>query len=46
MRTHFQLKSLEKRDCVCTWEDNIKINFREIKGEGAHWIQVVRDRNQ
>jgi hypothetical protein len=26
----------------CRWEDNIKIDFREIRYEGVDWIHVVR----
>jgi hypothetical protein len=27
-----------------TWEDNIKMNFREIGVDGANWIQLAQDR--
>jgi hypothetical protein len=26
------------------WEDNIKINFREIGMDGANWIQLAQNR--
>jgi hypothetical protein len=28
------------------WEDNIKIDLREIRIDGANWIQLVHDRVQ
>jgi hypothetical protein len=28
------------------WEDNIKLNLREIWIDGANWIQLVQDRVQ
>jgi hypothetical protein len=28
------------------WEDNIKINFREIFCEGEYWIELVQNRAQ
>jgi hypothetical protein len=28
------------------WEDNIKMNFREIGIDGANWIQLAQDRFQ
>jgi hypothetical protein len=28
------------------WEDNIKINLREIGTDGANWIQLTQDRVQ
>jgi hypothetical protein len=27
------------------WEDNIKMNLREIGGGGMHWISVAQDRD-
>jgi hypothetical protein len=27
----------------CRWEDNIKVNFREIGMDGAKWIRLVQD---
>jgi hypothetical protein len=27
-----------------SWEDNIKLNFREIGTNGANWIRLARDR--
>jgi hypothetical protein len=28
----------------CRWEDNIKMDLREIGIDGANWIQVAQDR--
>jgi hypothetical protein len=28
------------------WEDNVKINLRELGMEGANWIQLAQDRVQ
>jgi hypothetical protein len=28
------------------WEDNVKIDLREIRIDGANWIQLARDRVQ
>jgi beta-galactosidase/beta-glucuronidase len=28
------------------WEDNIKLNHREIGIDGANWIQLAQDRAQ
>jgi hypothetical protein len=28
----------------CIWEDNIKINLKEIGGEGTDWIRLDHDR--
>jgi hypothetical protein len=28
----------------CRWEDNIKIDLREIGINGANWIQLAQDR--
>jgi hypothetical protein len=30
----------------CRWEDNIRLDLREIGIEGANWIQLARDRVQ
>jgi hypothetical protein len=30
----------------CSWEDNIKINFRRIGWGGMDWIDLIQDRNQ
>jgi hypothetical protein len=29
-----------------TWEDNIKMDFRDIGVDGANWIQLAQDRVQ
>jgi hypothetical protein len=28
------------------WEDNIRMDLREIKWEGVHWIRLAQDRDQ
>jgi hypothetical protein len=30
----------------CKWEDNIKMDLREIEIDGANWIQLAQDRVQ
>jgi hypothetical protein len=30
----------------CRWEDNIKLDLREIGIDGANWIQLAQDRVQ
>jgi hypothetical protein len=30
----------------CRWEDNIKLDHREIGINGANWIQLAQDRVQ
>jgi hypothetical protein len=30
----------------CRWEDNIKLDIREIGINGANWIQLAQDRVQ
>jgi hypothetical protein len=30
----------------CRWEDNIKMNLREIGWGGMDWIDLAEDRNQ
>jgi hypothetical protein len=30
----------------CKWEDNIKMDLREICIDGANWIQLAQDRVQ
>jgi hypothetical protein len=30
----------------CRWEDNIKMDLREIGIDGANWIQLTQDRVQ
>jgi hypothetical protein len=29
-----------------TWDDNIKMDFREIEWGGVDWINLARDRDQ
>jgi hypothetical protein len=31
---------------TCRWEDNIKIDLREIGIDGENWIQLAQDRVQ
>jgi D-lyxose ketol-isomerase len=31
---------------TCRWEDNIRIDIREIGWEVVHWIHVTQDRDQ
>jgi hypothetical protein len=37
-------RPLRRHKCKC--EDNIKIDFREIKRIGMDWIHLVQDRDQ
>jgi hypothetical protein len=30
----------------CRWEDNIRIDLREIRWEVVDWIHLVQDRDQ
>jgi hypothetical protein len=30
----------------CRWEDNIKMDLREVGIDGANWIQLAQDRIQ
>jgi hypothetical protein len=30
----------------CRWEDNMRMNLREIVWEGVHWIHLVQNRDQ
>jgi hypothetical protein len=30
----------------CRWEDNIKLDLREIGVDGVNWIQLAQDRVQ
>jgi hypothetical protein len=30
----------------CMWEDNIKVNLREIRCNGMDWIDLVQNRDQ
>jgi len=37
-----------KRPCMrpsCRWEDNIRIDFKEIGWEGVNWIHLAQDRD-
>jgi len=29
----------------CRWEDNIRMDFREIEWESVDWIHLAQDRN-
>jgi hypothetical protein len=43
--TEFWLGGPKARDC-CRWEDNIKLDLRELGIDGANWIQLAQDRVQ
>jgi hypothetical protein len=30
----------------CTWEDNIRMELRELRWEGVGWIHLAQDRDQ
>jgi hypothetical protein len=30
----------------CTWEDNIKIGFREVGCRGMDWVELAQDRDR
>jgi hypothetical protein len=30
----------------CRWEDNIRMDLREIEWEGVEWIHLIQDRDQ
>jgi hypothetical protein len=30
----------------CTWEDNVRMDLKEIGWEGMDWIRLDRDRDQ
>jgi hypothetical protein len=30
----------------CRWEDNIRIDLREVVWEGVYWMHLAQDRNQ
>jgi hypothetical protein len=38
-------KAIRKRPPGHRWEDNIKIDLREVGWEGTDWLDVVRDRD-
>jgi hypothetical protein len=45
----FVRKSEKKRPLGryrCRWEDNIRIDLREIGWEGVNWIHLAQDRDQ
>jgi hypothetical protein len=31
---------------ICRWDDNIKLDFREIGWDGVDWICLARDRDR
>jgi hypothetical protein len=31
---------------LCRWEDNIRMNLREVGLEGVDWMQLAQDRDQ
>jgi hypothetical protein len=50
MLTIFCLEKCEARRSLGRprrrWEDNIRLNFREIGWEGVDWIHLAQDRDQ
>jgi hypothetical protein len=30
----------------CRWEDNIKLDLRELRIDGTYWIRLIQDRFQ
>lgn len=49
MNVGFQWERQKERDRyeeIRRREDNIKVDYREIRLSGADWIQLSRDRNQ
>jgi hypothetical protein len=49
MNTGFRLGKPKGKDHLedhrCRWEDNIKIDHKEIGWEGVEWIHLAQDRN-
>jgi hypothetical protein len=49
MHTQFWLESLQGGDHLgrlkCRWEDDIKMDLREISLEDVDWIYLVQDRD-
>jgi hypothetical protein len=39
-------KKRPPRRPICRWEDNIKMDFREIRMEGVAFILLIQDRDQ
>jgi hypothetical protein len=48
MRTKFWSESLKGRDRShrLRWEDNIRMDLREVWWEGVGWIHLAEDRDQ
>jgi hypothetical protein len=50
MHTKFWLENLKGRDYSeeyeCRWEDNSRMDLREIRCEVMDWIHLVQDRDQ
>jgi hypothetical protein len=42
--TGFWLGGPKGRDHLRRWEDNIKMDLREVGIDGANWIRLVQDR--
>jgi hypothetical protein len=40
------LNGRELRRPRCRWEDNIRMDFREMGWEGVDWVHLAQDRNQ
>jgi hypothetical protein len=49
MHTKFWLENLSRRDlseALGVWDNNIKIDHREIGMEGVEWIHLIQNRDQ
>jgi hypothetical protein len=44
--TGFWWGNLKERRPRCRWEDNIKMDLREVGCEGMDWIEQVQDRDR
>jgi len=44
VRKHEEKSSLERSRCK--WEDNIRMDLREIEWEGVDWVCLVQDMDQ
>ena len=49
MCTGFWLGNLRERDHwgdPCRWEDNIKMDLKEVEGSSGDWIELAQDRDR
>jgi len=50
VHTIFWLENLKGRGRIgrprCKWEDNIRMDLKEIGWEGVDWINLAQDRDQ